>query len=268
MRIAFLQGKREQATEALSEIESLLNEKGYPLRFIAYDIAVSWYYYILRMPEKIPNWLKGKFTPCAHPIFLDNFGNQMKARYHYLTKDYPPLLAYMEEQKKQTQVLFGQVELLAIEACVRYQMKDKTGAFITLRMAYELASPNEIVMPFFELGKDMRTLILAVGRDENNGIPKSWLERITRKSAYYAKQQGLAISDYNKANKIDGEIELSSREKEILRDLYNGLSQSEIATKYDLSKKTIEMVYKNISIKLGAANVKEIIRIAGEKKLV
>jgi len=268
IRIAILQGKGAQAEQTLKEIEALLDEKRYYQRFTMVDIARGWYYCALRQMDRVPGWLKEKFSPYSHAIMSENFGNQIKARYYFLTKNFAPLLAYIDEMKRRESVLFGRIEMLAIEACVRYQMKDGPEASKALLEAYKTASPNDITMPFIELGKDMRTLVLAAMRDDNCEIPRAWLELIKRKSAYYAKNQGLLITAYERTNNTNREIDLSSREREVLRDLYNGLSQSEIATKYDLSVKTIEMVNKNILGKLHAHSKTDVIRIASEKNLV
>ena len=268
MRIAAVQGNHAKLIQAIKDVEKQLEHKEYYERFFSYDIAQGWYYYLLRMPENVPNWLKGKFMPCFHPILHESFGNQMKLRYHYLTKNYPLLLAYIEEQKKQTQILFGRVELLAIEACMRYQIKDRPGAFVTLRDAYETASSNNIIMPFIELGRDMRTLITSALRTEVSKIPRSWLELINRKANYYAKNQVLVITAFEKAANINANIILSVREQEVLRDLYNGFSQTEIADKLDISSGTVKMIYKRLSHKLNARSIADIIRVAVEQKLV
>jgi len=199
---------------------------------------------------------------------LDNLGNQMKARYHYLVKDYPPLFAYFEEVKQGAAVLFGRIELLAMEACALYQSKDRAGGARALREAYETASPNGITMPFIELGKDMRTLITSALRAENSDIPRPWLELINRKSAYYAKQQAIVTASLEKANIIGGGVDLSSRELEVLRDLYGGLSQSQIAEKRKISVSSVKTVYKILGQKLEAHSLTDIIRNSVERKLV
>ena len=152
-----------------------------------------------------------------------------------------------------------------MEACVHYKNKDMEAASAALREAYENASPNDILMPFLELGKDMRTLT-AAGLD--CGAPQDWLDAVNRKSSLYAKHQALFVSDYKKANNINGETALSARESEVLRDLYRGLSRSEIAENQQLSVNTVKMVINIIYEKLNAANIADVIRIAAERKLV
>jgi len=268
MRIAVYQGKLTKFESAMKGVEALLSENDYSLRYTTYDIALGWYHYLLRQPEMVPNWLKEKFAPYGHPIVLENFGNQMKARFHYLTKNYRPLLTYIDEMKQRESVLFGRVEMLAIEACVHYQMKDKKAAFDVLRDAYEMASPNNIIMPFIELGKDMRTLTAAAQRDMGLSIPHEWLETINRKSALYAKHQSMIISDYEREYDISSMKALSNRETEVLRDLCNGLSRKEIATKQELSISTVNMNVTHIFQKLEANNLADVIRIATGLKLV
>jgi DNA-binding NarL/FixJ family response regulator len=268
MRIAVFQGNLEKARQALKDMEMKLYEKDYPLSFFNYDIAIGWYYYILRLPDMLPMWLKDNFVPYGHAYFADNFGNLMKARYHYLTKNYPPLLTYIEEMKQRESILYGRVELLAIEACVYYQKKDKEAAFAALRDAYDTASPNKILMPLIELGKDMRTLAAAAIREPNNNIPLEWLETLRRRSAAYAKYQSLLLSNYAKTSGRNADMVLSGRENDVLLDLYNGLNRPEIAAKKKLSLNTVNSVVTNIFNKLGAHSTVDVIRIATERNLL
>ena len=268
LRIAVLQGNYTKLEQALKEMEAQLNENEYTLRFISYDIALAWYYNTLCLPEKIPDWLKDKFTPYGHPSFIENFGNLARAHYCFLTKDYPPLLAYMEEQKKRESILFGRIEMLAAEACIHYKMKDKKKAYAALEGAYKTASPNGILMPFIELGKDMRTLSAFALKQANDSIPKSWLETINRKSASYSKRLAHVISEYKQANNMAGGFVISQRENEILTDLSHGLSRTEIASHHGLSVNTVKMIINSVYMKLGAENLADAIRIAAENKIL
>ena len=129
---------------------------------------------------------------------------------------------------------------------------------------------NEIVMPFIELGKDMRTLTAAVMKEQSGagGVPLPWLENINRKAATYAKRQAHVIAEYKQANSITGGIVLSPREHQFLKDLSYGLSRAEIAASHKLSINTVKMVINNIYSKLGAENIADLIRIAMERKII
>jgi LuxR family maltose regulon positive regulatory protein len=268
LRIAAAQGNFAMMEQAIKETKDQLDETEYINRFIDYDISLSWYYCFLGLPEKAVDWLKEDFSSYSHPGFIDNFGNQIKARFCYATRNFAPLLAYIEEMKTRESFLYGRIEMLAMEACIHYKMKNRGKAFAVFEEAYITASPNEIVMPFIELGKDMRTLAAAALKEPGGKIPNPWLEDINRKSASYAKYQSSITLKYKKANHITDDAALSPRETEILADLCSGLSRAEIAANRDLSINTVKMVINHIYMKMGVENLAELIRIAVEQKMV
>jgi LuxR family maltose regulon positive regulatory protein len=269
LRIAVSQGNFTLAEQALKDIKDQQNEAAYLYRFIDYDIALSWYYCFLGMPDKTSEWLQEDFSPYIHAAFIENFGNQIKARFCYATRNFAPLLAYIEEMKSRESILFGRVEMLAMEACVHYLMKNKEKAFDSLRNAYENAAHNGIVMPFIEMGKDMRTLASACLRTaDGTGIPKPWLEEIGRKSASYAKRRSNVIAEYARTHRLTDIIAITPRESDILKDLALGLSRAEIASGRGLSINTVKMVINSLYSKLGAENVADVIRIAAKRKMI
>ncbi|MDR1753453.1 MAG: LuxR C-terminal-related transcriptional regulator [Eubacterium sp.] len=268
LRLALWQGNLKKADQTMKDMESRLDEKSYCHRFINLDAAFAWYFCSIRQPEMISSWLKEKFVPYSHAYFAENMGNQIKARYCYLTREFPSLLAYIEGVKKREAILYGRIEMLAIEACVYFQMKERTAALNALKKAYETASPNEIIAPFIELGKDMRSLVCTAIREKDCGIPADWLEIIKRKSTTFAKHQSIMIAEYKRTRGHSSNIILSEREKEILSDLYNGLSRPEISVKHSLSINTVNSVANNIFDKLGAHGIVDVVRIAAEERLV
>jgi len=268
LRIAIYHGNFEGAEETLKDMQTLLEENEYSARFITYDIALAWYYCFLDMPEKAPDWLREKFTPYGHAYFIENFGNQAKARYCYRTKNYPILLAYIEEQQRRESILFGRVEMLAIEACMYYKMKERAKAFASLKQAYDVSAPNDIMMPFIELGKDMRTLTAAAMKEKGCGVPEAWLEEAGRKAASYAKRQASLVNKYKRTNHIKEDVVISQREMEILTDLSHGMSRKEIAAYRNISVNTVKMMIGAIYDKLGAENLADLIRIATERRMI
>ncbi|MCL2208837.1 MAG: LuxR C-terminal-related transcriptional regulator [Treponema sp.] len=266
LRLGIMQGNYQKTQQAINEMKAQLKEDDYKNRYKNYDITMCWYNCIMGYPENVPDWLTDEFLPYDHASYIENFANQMKALYCYTTRNYPPVLSYIGDMKTRESYLFGRTEMLALEACIYYKMKDKKKAASALKEAYKTASPNELLMPFIELGKDMRTLS-AFALREQTGIPKSWLENVNRKSASYAKRQGHVIAKYKQENSITG-IDISPREAEILNDLSHGLSRSQIAANRNLSINTVKMVINNIYMKLGAENLADAIRIAAERKIL
>jgi len=268
LRIAASQGNFVQAEQIMKETKDILNDTGYFGRFVDYDISLSWYYCFLGMPEKIVDWVKEEFSFFSHPGFIENFKNQIKARYYYITRKYTPLLVHIDEMKRRESFLFERIEMLAMEACIQYKIKNKRKAFSIFFEAYENALPNGILMPFIELGKDMRTLTAVALKQPGGKIPKPWLEDVNRRAASYAKRRTHVIAEYKKAYGITDGIVFSPREAEILSDLSHGLSRVEIATNRNLSVNTVKMVINMLYTKVGAENLADLIRIAVEQKLI
>ncbi|MCL2764222.1 MAG: LuxR C-terminal-related transcriptional regulator [Treponema sp.] len=268
LRIAVWQGNYPKAEQVLKKMKTLRDENDYSNRFTNYDISLSWYFYILGMPENIHDWLQDDFSPYHHAAFNENFANQIKARFCYISRNYTPLLSYIQEMKQRESFLFQRIEMMAIEACVHYRMKNKERAFAALLEAYKIAVPNNLLMPFIELGKNMRTLTAVALKESWSGIPVSWLENINQKAASYAKRQAHIIMEYKQAAGMNGIFNLSPRESEILRDLSNGLSRTEIAASHNLSINTVKTIINMILIKTGAKNLANLIRIAMERKMI
>jgi len=268
LRIAFLRGNYTRAEQTTKEIKDNLDEAEYFNRFIDYDIFLCWYYCVMDLPKKTPDWLKDNFSLYAHASFVENSANQMKAFYCFVTRDYPPLLSYIQEMKQRESFLFERLEMLMLEACVYYKMKDRKKACAVLYEAYQTASPNDLLLPFIEIGKDMRTLTAFALKETDCGIPKSWLESINRKSASCAKRRARIIAGYKQSHGMANDIVISPRESEILNDLSLGLSRNEIASSRSLSNNTVKMIINNIYFKLGAENMADAIRIAAERRLI
>ena len=269
LRISVSQGSFRDSELVLKDMEDLLEADNNTIRFLFHDIIMGWYQFILDQPDKIPYWLKGE---TSHLIFytnsLENSGNHIKAKYCYLTKNYSVLLDYIGRKKVMNIVLYERVEILAMEACVRYDMKDKNAAFLVLKEAYDMASPNDIVMPFIEFGKDMRKLLVAAINDNNCGIPLEWLKSIKQKVFLFIKNQASVIYKYKRASEFDNKIILSPRETEILRYMCEGSSRTEIADKLAISVNTIKVHINSIYEKLNAHNRADIFRIAIEQGLI
>ena len=268
MHIAFIHGDLAAANTALESTKELLDEKDYIVRYMTYDITCGFYNLTLGQPDQVPCWLKTDYSLCAHPALLENFTNRVRAQYHYQTRQYSILLAFIEEELKRQVTLFGRIELNVLAALSLYQLKQKDKAIAALYEAYTLAEPNNIIMPFIHHRKDMRTLTSAVMRGTNCPIPKPWLEDTNRKASALAKKQARMLSEYKAENNLKGETSLTKRETEILKELSQGLSRTEIAVSQNISANTVKMVLNIIYDKLQANNLVDAVRIAVERKII
>jgi LuxR family maltose regulon positive regulatory protein len=238
---------------------------------VLWDIMDCWFYVQTKQYDKVPFWLKNDFEESDLNSVLHGLETIVKARYHLAEKRFGAVLAILEnpdEKYGASGCLMGLVEIKAIEAICRYQMKDIAGAVEALRTAYELSLPNEIVLPFFELGENMRTLTSTVSTKANTKIDRQWLEKIKNGASAYAKKLLVVTREFqnrnseSKENKGDGAARLSRREMEVLIGLSRGLTRREIAESAALSINTVKSIIRSVYNKLGAVNQADAVRIA------
>ncbi|MDR3364669.1 MAG: LuxR C-terminal-related transcriptional regulator [Clostridiales Family XIII bacterium] len=268
LRIYLAQGKYANVQSVIEQLEAQREMKEYPLRQTTCDIVTSWYYGLVDAPEFIAAWLRDDFEENAFGEYLVDFANMMRAWLFYNFKRYEALLHFVRHRSGLTRVLFGKIEIKLLEALCQYQLKNRAEAFEALETAYELSLSNDLVMPFIEFGKDMRTLTAAAKKSGVCKIPGTWLGDINRRSAIYAKHLNQVITGYRKENGLDDDVRLTARESSILADLCLGLTRSEIAVRSELSINTVKSVINMLYLKLGAQNNADAIRIAVEKKLL
>jgi len=268
MNIDISRGDIDGAAGKIKEMEALLSEKDYGVRYTMYDIAYSFYRLTLGQPEEISEWLKGDFTTYTHPSFLENYANRVRVRYHYQMRHYSALLAFIENAMEHPAILYDKIELKVMQALSFYQFKRYNEAVSVLTDAYDLAKSNKLIALFVQFAKDMRTLSSAALKDNSCLIPKKWLEDINHKSSTLAKRKAKMISDYRLANNLEKGIRLTEREIIILKDLSDGLSRTEIASSRKLSVNTVKMTINIIYDKLGVFSMPEAIRIAEENKII
>jgi len=268
MFIAFSRGDLGAATNLLGQAEAMLDIKEYTNRFEAYDITRSHFFLTLGQPEKLPDWLKSDFVKYAHPAFLESYANRVRAQYHYQTRQYGALLAFIESARENHTLLLGKIIYKVLEALSLYHLKRRADAIVALGEAYELAEPNRIVLPFTKHSKDMRTLTYAAMKDGKCTIPRSWLDDINRKSSAFARRLTHMGSLIMSAGDDDEKIAFTTRETQVLADLSQGLSRSEIAASQNLSVNTIKMVINGIYDKLCVTSVHDALRIAITQKVI
>ena len=268
MLIAFSRGEINTADNLLQQVGVLLDAKDYTSRYEAYDIARGQYFLALGQPDLIPDWLKSDFETYAHPAFMENYANRIRAQYRYATRQYSTLLAFLDNVRESHTLLLGKIVFRVLEALSLYQLKQKDEALAALTEAYTLAVPNNIVVPFTQYSKDMRTLTGAALRDCRCTIPKSWLEDINRKSSAFARRLTHMMSEYKVGNNDADKVLLTNRETKVLKDLSQGLSRTEIAASQNISVNTVKMVVNTIYDKLCVTCLHDALRIAISNRIV
>ena len=268
MNIDFSRGDFSSAAAKLKEMEDLLSEKDYGVRYTMYDIACAFYWMALDRSEEIPEWLKGDFSHYAHPSFLENYANRAKTRYHFKTHKYNSLLAYIEDVTEHPTILLDKIELKILQALSLYKLKRRTEAIVVFTEAYYLAESNNMIAAFVQHAKDMRTLSAAALKEKACPIPKDWLIDINNMASAFARRKSNLISEYRSVNNLEEEIELTKREIAILKDLADGLSRTEVAYSHNISINTVKTAIRIIYDKLYVTTLPEAIRTAVDRKII
>jgi LuxR family maltose regulon positive regulatory protein len=275
LRIYLARGNIEAIRDICKQLEAQLGEKDYLNRFTYYDIVTGWYYAHIAQTGRLASWLKNDFEESDLNSIVSGLEILVKVKYHYSEKRCPAALAVLESREDQDNpwiFLLGKIERKVLGAVIRYQLRDKAGAFAALEEAYKLALPNALYMPFMELGKDMRALAEAALKDHAPGLPRDWLEKIHLGAMGYAKKLfavgELSRPEASREGSFEQGAKLSRREMEVLTGLYQGMTQKEIAGVASLSENTVKSVIRSIYNKLGAINKADAVRIAVSQGLV
>jgi LuxR family maltose regulon positive regulatory protein len=272
LRIFIHRAEPERIRSILWQLKAQLENEDFLGSYTLYDIATGWFFAQLRQTDRIAGWLRSDFDGSDLNSLLLGLENLVRAKGCFADRRYLAALAALDGQDTEYGLeafLLGKLELMALKAVCLFLAGEKENAIRTLQEAYVISAPDELDMPFIELGKDMRTLTNAAMKDKTCTVPRPWLERIHKKASTYAKNLSHVISEYRiYRNLNDRAYTLSNREKEILTDMCHGLSRTEIACNRAISVSTIKTLIQSIYAKLGAQNTAEAVWIAARFKLI
>ncbi|MDR1211695.1 MAG: LuxR C-terminal-related transcriptional regulator [Spirochaetaceae bacterium] len=267
LRIYVSRADMKKTGDVLRLLEEELDQSSFLTRYTYYDIDIGWYYIQTGRPGQAASWLKNDYEESGLNNRVQGLEKLVRAKFFLGEKRWPASLAALENREDVEPLLFGKIELKALEAVCRYQARDKEGAFGALAEAYTLAVPAGAFFPFAELGRDMRTLTAAALKQHHPAIPARDMERLNREASQYAKKLGFLLGQ--EGRKAPGEgTALSRRETEVLKRLSEGLTRGEIAKISSISVNTVKSVIRSVYNKLGAINRADAVRIATEKNIL
>lgn len=216
------------------------------------SIAEGWFFEAVGQPEKLADLVIGN-TP---PIHIGR-NSLINVRLLMLEGNYYEMLALLEqldELYRQKGLLVSLISVQIFRAIGLYYIGNLWQYIDALQAAYSLAHSNNIIMPFVMMGNAMRTVIANARRMNGHHIPQKWLDAIYTKAGTLAKRLSYVTNEYEKANKLSKTqttVDLTIREKEIMKNLSRGLTRAEIANDMDISINTVKSMLENIYNKLG-----------------
>jgi LuxR family maltose regulon positive regulatory protein len=254
--------------EALKQLNAQLENPEFLNRYILHDIVTGWFYAQIGQTGKIASWLKNDFEESELNTMFHGFETLVKAKCSFAEKRYEGVLTTLSlpgGRHGLGEFILGRLEMTALQGVTLFKLGEKEKALAALEDAWDMAAPNNLDMPFIELGEDMRALTGAALAAEKAGpIPRPWLESIRSRASIYAKKLQVVVEQYEARRQSHAApvMTLSFREMEVLKGLSQGLTREEIAGEAALSINTVKNVISSIYAKLGAKNRADAIRIA------
>ena len=271
LRIAMHEGDYPHTRNLLKQLRGYLDNSDFWSRQLLYDLIIGDFYAQIGLPDRSPLWLTIDEKEENSEVRLPLRELIVSAKNYIALKKYDLALTVLNNScptEPYERFVFGELTLSLLTAAAKIKIGDVQGALENFKRAYSLSMNGVFETPFIEQGKNLRPLISAALKRADCGIPAAWLNTIDRKANIYAKKIAVIRDSYKREKNIPNTIRLSEREREILNDLYYGLTREEISVDRYLSLPTVKKIIESVYIKLDANNVADAIRIALKNKLI
>jgi len=271
LRIAGQEGDVMLVREILKKMRSYLDNRDFWNGQLYYDLYTGIFYASIGVLEPIAQWLVVGEKEVDSGIKIPSRELFVSVSYYIAAKKYQQALTMLNNsylREPHERFLFGEIRILLLNAVALIRTGDTLGALTAFEKAYKMSFDGMFEMFFVELGKELHPLITAALDSESCSISKLWLKTIERRASIYAKKAAVVAGVVKRDLNIKESVLLSEREREILSDLYHGLSREEIADNRYLSINTVKKTLQSIYIKLDAANNVDAIRVALERRLI
>ena len=271
IHIAIQEGNVPLVKKLLRQLRAYLNYPDFWNRQLYYDLHIGMFYAKIGHLEQVPQWFVLDENEMTSETCLPTRELYVSVLYCIAAKQYQQALTILSNsypREPEERFLFGELRLSLLTAVARIHTNDIAGAMIEFQKAYALSFQGVFEMCFIELGKELHPLVVASLKQTDHDIPEEWLKAVDRKAAIYAKKTTIIANAFKSETDSKKVVSLSKREREILLDLYHGLSREEIAENQHLSINTIKTILQSIYFKLDAQNNVDAVRIALENKLI
>jgi LuxR family maltose regulon positive regulatory protein len=201
--------------------------------------------------EAVGAWVSDRQLSLGEP-FSRNFEKEcvLTASYEMATKRYQDaldLLTGLRPEVERRQRATSLVTIDTLIAAALHSLGRHDEALITLESCLEFAGPEGYVRPFVESAGYLADMLESLGKSPKGVMRIHALELL--KACRLELSKGLGT----RPMMIGGDEALSPREIEVLRLVFAGLSNKEIAARSFISPNTVKTHIRNIYTKLGVA---------------
>lgn len=248
LRYLILHGKKKDFEEAVRECEHLLQNSKTNSTILVYefDLMMGYLYAILGQLDKIPLWLRKRQLDNCNLIIRDSRnGCMVYGIYLCRKKRWIQLAANAEEMMlsfSDTRHVFSEIYANLFCAIAYWSTNKQEKAKDYYLAAWELASPDNIMMPFVELSEDLFPIWQSIPNHDEFPLK---LEEL-------CLQWKISMRSFK--NDEHKEAIFTPREKEIMDLLIQGFRNIEIGTKMHIAQVTVEKNLTNIYRKIGVSN--------------
>jgi len=258
----------ELAKEITTKLESYLNHPHFWNFQLDYDLYISYFYLQLGITELVPLWLKTSLKdstnlPIRELITIANYHNVSK-NYHFTLA----LFAFDYNRLPHERLLFAEIKISLAKAVAKFYTEDLSGATQDFIDAYFHSFQGKFELFFIELGRDFSILAQETKLKYPNILNEEWIFDIEKKASIYSKKLKIFVRGFVDKKYVKPNYSLTNREKEILNDMYQGLSREEIATNRHISVNTVKKILQSIYNKFDVNSNIDAIRIAIENQII
>lgn len=258
-RLAYAQGNDERAASLLAEGETIAIGNDWP----RFSHAIAWEHVRLALSRDNLaeaarlHELAQDLQPFVEPPGIITHATECEAnlvgelRYETLVCASPATVSRLRAAASQSlsaNRILRAVKLLAIEAMCRDILGDRSAALRTMLRALELGTPGRLIRSILDEGPRALALVRELahqGAIESSGIGGEYVSAILAGSPIaQPRLDEVAILLEN----------LSGREMDILRLLFDGHSNAEVARRACVSENTVKWHLQNVYSKLNVKN--------------
>jgi len=271
LRIAIFEGDYSLCKELLKQMEKYPDSQIFWNRDILYDLFTGFFYAQIGLPQMAAPWLIMEDKDTENEVNIPIRELIVSVKCNIASKKYKQALAILCNSYPRDPMYrfrFGELTLFLLLSYVRLKTGDIDGAIRDFEKAYTLSYEGIFEMPFIELGKCFHALAAAVLNMEERFISHDWIRAMERKASAYSKKAGIITAKVKRLKHMKDDIRLSQREREILEDLYHGLSRDEMAATRFLSINTVNKLLQSLFLKLNASTNIDAIRVAIERGII
>jgi LuxR family maltose regulon positive regulatory protein len=273
VRIELLRGRYSGVLGYIRRAEAYIDRIGNQELNEIKEFAYCWLDLIMGATDRVPQWFKTRVSNISlHVPLVIGRSELLYAIYLLQTKQYSEMVAFLEQIKTTYEIKGwgGSFIIYALLAIGHQKLGNDAQSADVFKELYDRTYHNHIITPFMEFANFSRNLIVHIRQSGKYDFDQQWLDDIYRKSSTFGKRISHMKKEHIKEAHLlpSADYRLSSREKEVLQCLAQGLTREELGEELHIGISTVKSVIRGIYNKLGAVNRADAVRIAVDSGIV